>query len=624
MFFHYFFLLYLGDNKYQALPPYGQNGVISLTEDDLLGSRPLMLTSGWLLSDERAVNVPVDIGGFSSFQDGCWDAKPHGSAVYRLILRYSGSPAQAAMSFPQLFSRHRILLDGQVLSQGRGGANISFPLTAGDHLLTVETDSEPGFSSGMYHTPMLANTQVLFTTVLIQCTAYGFAFFSSLTLALFTSTHWRSAGSKTTFWFGLLCCAFSLYLSYYFVQLFALPFLNLWYWVQSASRCLLCYCVIRLTALVCSMEDSKITTGAQRILLLASLVLLLAELSIPAFPKAAWLCGILTDLYHILTFCTLLFLPLHSKSKSEKEYHFTLLGCISFGVGLLLSLVSPALFEPIFFFWQFEWCGLFLVLLFGFMMAARNKRILTENQRLSNHLEQLVSQRTAELTQLLLERKAFFADMAHDLKAPIFATKGFIQAIRDNNTYVDKELLCYLNQVEQQQQSLAQRVQSLTLFNQLEAVTETWELVSVGGFLKEVCHAHHMAAEVLSVHLVVLPMERDGRIMTQKRKLHILLENLIFNALHATPATGSITLSAELDQEECHLIVADTGSGIPIEELPYIFRRFYVGKLNRGTGSGLGLYIVKRIVEEFNGEITVSSKPNQGTVFYIDLPLTRT
>lgn len=78
-----------------------------------------------------------------------------------------------------------------------------------------------------------------------------------------------------------------------------------------------------------------------------------------------------------------------------------------FGAGLLVNLFFSNLFEPIRFFWQFEWCGIFLVLLFGCMMVSRSRRILRENDALTNHLEEEVKKRTEEVTQLLNERKAF-------------------------------------------------------------------------------------------------------------------------------------------------------------------------------------------------------------------------
>lgn len=626
-----FGLLFIADNKYQTPPPYGRQGVISLTETDIIRDTPLFLIDGWLLTDDRVTELPTFIGQFSSLKRGNPEATPHGEATYEMILRYDGRPVDAALYFPQLFSRHCIKLDGAVLNQGIGGAVVSFFLTPGDHLLTVETVSSRGYYSGMYHPPALGTTETVSRMMLIQCVAYALAFFAPLTLALFTLTLWRAVKDKAIFWLGLLCLCFSLYVSYYFVRLFCLDVGEYWYLPQSAALYGLCLCIIRLTALFGCVGEGRLAVRSQWIAAFFALILLVLALCIPTFRWAVALHGILTDLFYCFTFCSVVLLTLRSRETAGWEQCFSRLGCVIFGMGLLCNLLTSMLFspilharnlfEPIRFFWQFEWCGLLLVAIFGATMMAHNRRVLAENAAFQNHLEDLVQQRTETLTNLMQERKALFADMAHDLKAPLFATGSFIQAIREHNTNVDSELSGYIDLVEQTQQEMARRLYGLTEFNKIDALSEAYEAVSVQHLLEEVYQLHHMAAEVSSVHLIIDPPEDDGQIYAQPRKLDILLENLIFNALKATPPEGKITLSARLDDKFCHFTLADTGCGISPDEISHIFNRFFVGKQNVGTGSGLGLYIVKCIVDGLQGEIRVSSQPGCGTIFVIDLPL---
>lgn len=616
-----FTVLFFKDNKYETPPPYGRNGVTTLKESDFERNQPLFLIDGWLLTDSRVTDQPTYIGEFSNLQRGDRTTPPHGEASYQMTLSYSGADVEVVIGFPQLFSTHTIILDGKTLSDGTGGARHSFTLTEGEHKLVVKTASAEGYYSGMYHPPILGRTEAVFRTILISCIAYGIAFFVPLALSLFTLVLWRSAKDSVALWFGLLCCSFSMYVSYYFVRLLSLPFEQWWYLVQSMALYGLCFCTLRLTALTGGRSVSKLGGWIQGILMMASALLLGLALLIPVFPWVVRLHSILTDAYYLFTFCAVLLLAFRSKAQQNWEGRFTLLACTVFGVGLFINLFFSNLFEPILFFWQFEWCGLFLVALFGATMVARNKRILMENKTFSEHLEELVQQRTKELRNLLEERKVFFADMAHDLKAPLFATGAFIQAIREHDTGVDSELLRYIDQVEQKQREMTRRVQGLSTLNKMDEIPEQWEVVSVWALLDEAYQTHHMAAEVQSVYLVIERPEVDGLLFAGPRKLAIVLENLVFNALYATKPGGTITIGAEIDEGECHLIVADTGSGIPIEALPHIFERFYVGKEKKSSGSGLGLYIVKSIVEEQGGEITVSSKPGQGTAFYIDLPL---
>ena len=95
---------------------------------------------------------------------------------------------------------------------------------------------------------------------------------------------------------------------------------------------------------------------------------------------------------------------------------------------------------------------------------------------------------------------------------------------------------------------------------------------------------------------------------------------MIYNALRATPPDGSITVSAWTADGKIRIAVEDTGCGIPKEELPYVFRRFYVGAGNRENGTGLGLYIVHGIVSELGGTIDVDSTVGKGTKFVMEFP----
>lgn len=330
--------------------------------------------------------------------------------------------------------------------------------------------------------------------------------------------------------------------------------------------------------------------------------------------------GRLTDIYYIYTFCCSVYFTVRGMTAQSIESRYTLTGCIVFGAGLFTNLVFSNRFEPIWFFWQFEWCGLLLVLWFGVMMVMRSRRILGENDMLTNHLEEQVRKRTEEVTQLLNERKAFFSDMAHDLKAPVFATQSFIRAIRRSGVGVDPELQDYLDQAEARQQEMARRLQGLSAINALDRIEGERVRMSVQEILSEVYETYHGEAEVRSVHFYIESPKQEAFLTACPEKLEILFENLIYNALRATPCNGSITVSAWVEGGRVYVAVEDTGCGIPKEELPHIFRRFYVGKNNKGTGTGLGLYIVYGIVAELGGTISACSMVGKGTKFIMEFP----
>lgn len=616
----FFIILFYWDNKYQTPPPYGKSGRIVLSGQDLERDNPVFLIDGWLLTDGRVADQPTYIGEFSNLQRGDLSVSPHGRACYRLTLCYDGAARVVSADFPQLSSGYEISVDGICLARGTGSGRVAFLLTPGEHELAVETSSRVGYYSGMYFPPALGTAESLRRVDNVRNFAYTLAFLLPLALAVFTLFLWRSGGSVSR-WFALLCCSYAFYMFRYFVFLFSMPGAQYWFLAQSLALYCLCFCVMKLTALASGGIRGRAWRCMRVLLPALSAVLLMLCLLIPELPWAVFVHGRLTDMYYVLTFCGAAFFAGRGIASRGWESRYTLAGCAVFGAGLLVNLFFSNLFEPIRFFWQFEWCGLFLVLLFGSMMVSYSRRILRENEALTGHLEEQVKKRTEEVTQLLEERKAFFSHMAHDLKAPVFATQSFIKAIRKNGVGMDAELQGYLDQAEAKQREMARRLQGLSAVNALDKIQGERVRISVSEMLSEVYAAHHGEAEVQSVHLRVKRPGQDAFILAQPEKLDMLFENLIYNALRATPPDGSITVSARIQGDKALIAVADTGCGIPPEELPLIFRRFYVGGNNRETGTGLGLYIVQSIVAELGGTIDVSSTVGKGTEFIMEFPL---
>lgn len=617
----FFLLIFYGDNKYYTPPPYGKSGVICLKEADLERRNPIFLIDGWLLTDARVTDKPTYIGEFSNLQRRDLTVLPHGQARYQLTLRYDGPERIVSVDFPQLYSEYTVLLDGTQLIQGTGSGRITFLLTTGDHILTVETLSKLGYYSGMYFPPALGTPKTLLQVGSVRGFAYALAFLIPLALAVFTLFLWRTGGSLAR-WFGLLCCSYALYMARYFVLLFSyfvsLPVIQYWFLIQSLAMYSLCFGVVRLTVLASGSVCSKVWRRIRIFLLALPAVLLVLSLLVSLLPWAVFVHGRLTDFYYIVTFCAAAFFSARSVAEQSWESRYTLVGCTVFGAGLLANLFFSNRFEPIRFFWQFEWCGLLLVLLFGAMMVSRSRRILKENEVLTNHLEEQVKKRTEEVTQLLKERKAFFSDMAHDLKAPVFATQSFIEAIRKSGVGVDTELQNYLDQAQAKQWEMAKRLQGLSKINALDKIEEKRVLISVRDMLSEVYATYCGEAEVQSVYLIADPPQQDAFLAAQPEKMNILFENLIYNALKATPRNGSIRVSAWIQDNKIRVTVEDTGCGIPKEELPFVFRRFFVGAKNRETGTGLGLYIVHEIVTELGGTIEVYSTVGEGTKFVME------
>jgi signal transduction histidine kinase len=139
-----------------------------------------------------------------------------------------------------------------------------------------------------------------------------------------------------------------------------------------------------------------------------------------------------------------------------------------------------------------------------------------------------------------------------------------------------------------------------------------------GKLVAEIADFIRPEAEKAKVNLVLRVAEGLSLVALDERLMKQALLNLVKNALAAMPGGGELKLSADSSDEEVILSVEDSGLGISEEDLPKIFEPYFTTKDN---GTGLGLTITFKIVREHGGEITVSSRPGQGSTFAIHLPV---
>ncbi|MFQ6042945.1 MAG: sensor histidine kinase, partial [Candidatus Poribacteria bacterium] len=148
------------------------------------------------------------------------------------------------------------------------------------------------------------------------------------------------------------------------------------------------------------------------------------------------------------------------------------------------------------------------------------------------------------------------------------------------------------------------------------------EKVNLADIVEEVAEMFRPAAEEKSLSLQV-KAEPNISILADSHRLFQVAANLVDNALKYTPSGGNITISVELKDNSAILSVSDTGVGIPSEEVPKIFQRFYRSEESRSaSGFGLGLSVAQAIVHAHGGEIRVESSPGKGSDFKVLLPPT--
>lgn len=216
----------------------------------------------------------------------------------------------------------------------------------------------------------------------------------------------------------------------------------------------------------------------------------------------------------------------------------------------------------------------------------------------------------------------FVADASHELRNPLTVIRGNLDLLkRDLSEEARGECLLA---IAQEVEKMTRIINDLLLLAELEPARIEWdEAVSLDDLLIE---EYDRARRLNQQHHLILERHESVTIPGDAYKLRRLLSNLIDNAIKYTPDGGTITLSLRHEGGQARLDVADTGIGIPPEQIPHIFNRFYrIDKARaRATGgSGLGLAIVKAIAQQHGGHVSVESEPGRGSTFTVWLPLIR-
>ncbi len=233
------------------------------------------------------------------------------------------------------------------------------------------------------------------------------------------------------------------------------------------------------------------------------------------------------------------------------------------------------------------------------------------------------NQMTEELARADALRRNMTADVAHELRTPLSIVRGKLEGVLDGVYPATPE---HLEPILDEIRLLTRLVEDLHLIALAEAGQLALERrpLNVGDLLHDAQVNFGPQAADRGVTLVLDLPERLPQVMADWRRVSQVLGNLLTNALRYTPRGGQVTLSAAAVEGAVEVAVADTGSGIPSADLPYIFERFWRGEKSRsraGGGSGLGLAIARQLVEMHGGTIRVESAPGQGTQFRFTLPV---
>jgi two-component system phosphate regulon sensor histidine kinase PhoR len=222
----------------------------------------------------------------------------------------------------------------------------------------------------------------------------------------------------------------------------------------------------------------------------------------------------------------------------------------------------------------------------------------------------------------------FIATVSHELRTPLAAVHGAAKTLQRDDVAVDKEVFeRLLTVISEQSDRLAAMVDDILLASrvgsrELEVASER---VDVGALATDVlAAARGLARDTVTFELVAPPTAPPA--IGDREKLRQVLINLVENAAKYSPSGGRIQVELKLDEDQLAVVVRDEGLGIAAADQKLIFEKFYRADVNmtRGvSGSGLGLYISRELVNRMGGTISVESRLGEGSAFLVTLPLAR-
>lgn len=293
-------------------------------------------------------------------------------------------------------------------------------------------------------------------------------------------------------------------------------------------------------------------------------------------------------------------------------------------LNILLHILKP--------FYRQWWFIISLALslfLIGFYLF---KRRTTELKRQRQRLEVEVARQTRELRQQSEKLKSleklksrFFANVSHELRTPLTLMLGPINAVikRKRVPEEEQQLLQFAQRNAKQLLKLISEILDISKLEsgKLEVKEET---VTFGPFLQRLAAQFSSYASSIRVELSThYQLSEDLQLVLDKDKVEKILQNFLSNAMKFTPPGGKVTLNTAEVKNGILLSVADTGPGIPLEDLPHVFDRFYQSKqpdLKAKGGTGIGLSLCRELATLLKGKVWAESEVGKGSTFYFWFP----
>ncbi|HJC92324.1 MAG TPA: HAMP domain-containing histidine kinase [Candidatus Mediterraneibacter excrementigallinarum] len=221
------------------------------------------------------------------------------------------------------------------------------------------------------------------------------------------------------------------------------------------------------------------------------------------------------------------------------------------------------------------------------------------------------------------ENKELISNISHDLKTPITTIKGYVEGIMDGVADTPEKMDRYIKTIYNKTNEMDLLINELTLYSKIDTnrIPYNFATISAKGYFEDCAEDLKMELDAKGVEFTYRNlMDEDCKVIVDPEQMRRVINNIVSNSLkYMDKPEGRITMDLKDVGDFIQIELGDNGKGIAAKELPYIFDRFYRTDASRNSskgGSGIGLSIVKKIVEEHGGNIWATSEEGAGTTMF--------
>ena len=224
------------------------------------------------------------------------------------------------------------------------------------------------------------------------------------------------------------------------------------------------------------------------------------------------------------------------------------------------------------------------------------------------------------------ENKELISNISHDLKTPITAVKGYVEGIMDGVADTPEKMDRYVRTIYNKTNEMDHLINELTFYSKIDTnrIPYTFSKLNVEDYFSDCAEELGLEMETRGIELVYANyVEKDVQVIADGEQIRRVIHNIVSNAIkYMEKPRGIIQIRVKDVGDFIQVEIEDNGKGIAAKDLPYIFDRFYRTDVSRNSskgGSGIGLSIVKKIMEDHGGKVWATSRLGIGTIMYFVL-----